>query len=233
MSTLTRVSSPFTGQVKKRITRDGLSLAFAVGLYAIAFGAASVSSGLSVLQTCLLSLLLFSGASQFAIIGVGKIASIGTAISATIGALLLGSRNALYGLRMAPILKARGIRRVAAAQLTIDESTGVAIAQEEGGLPGMRHGFWVTGLGVYFFWNLFTFIGAIGADAVGDPSKWGLDAAVPAAFLGLVWGRIKDKQTRIVAISSGILALLLIPILPAGAPVISCALIALLAGWKR
>ena len=131
MSTLTRVSSPFTGQVKKRITRDGLSLAFAVGLYAIAFGAASVSSGLSVLQTCLLSLLLFSGASQFAIIGVGKIASIGTAISATIGALLLGSRNALYGLRMAPILKARGIRRVAAAQLTIDESTGVAIAQEE------------------------------------------------------------------------------------------------------
>lgn len=233
MSTLTRVSSPFTGQVKKRITRDGLSLAFAVGLYAIAFGAASVSSGLSVLQTCLLSLLLFSGASQFAIIGVGKIASIGTAISATIGALLLGSRNALYGLRMAPILKARGIRRVAAAQLTIDESTGVAIAQEEWGLAGMRHGFWVTGLGVYFFWNLFTFIGAIGADAVGDPSRWGLDAAVPAAFLGLVWGRIKDKQTRIVAISSGIFVLVLIPIMPAGAPVISCALIALLAGWRK
>ena len=87
--------------------------------------------------------------------------------------------------------------------------------------------------GVYFFWNLFTFIGAIGADAVGDPSRWGLDAAVPAAFLGLVWGRIKDKQTRIVAISSGIFVLVLIPIMPAGAPVISCALIALLAGWKK
>jgi len=174
---VSRVSSP--------TFRDSLSVSFTVGAYGVAFGAAAVANGFSVLQSCLLSLLTFSGASQFAVVGV--IGAGGSAISAIATASLLGIRNGLYGVLMAPILKVRGLKRIVAAHVTIDESTGVSLSQEPRGIQAMREGFWLTGFGVFLFWNLFTLAGALGAKAMGDPSAWGLDAAVPAAFLGLVW----------------------------------------------
>lgn len=126
---------------------------------------------------------------------------------------------------MAPILQVRGAKRIAAAQLTIDESTAVSVAQEDKGLSEMRLGFWATGIGVYIFWNLFTLLGALGATALGDPAAWGLAAAVPAAFLGLLWPRLISKSARIVALMSIFLCTLLIPFAAAGVPVIACALI--------
>jgi predicted branched-subunit amino acid permease len=202
-----------------------------VGTYGAAFGAASVAAGFSILQTCLLSLLLFSGASQFAVVGV--MGAGGSALSAIATGSLLGFRNGLYGLKMAPILKLRGLKKILAAQLTIDESTGVAIGQESRGVEASRYGFWATGIGVYVFWNLFTLAGAIGAQAIGDPSAWGLDAAVPAAFLGLVWPRLIDTKTRFVAIAAALLAIALTPIAPAGVPIIATVAIAVIFGWRR
>ena len=210
---------------------QSLSVSFTVGLYGTAFGAAGVAAGFSVWQSCLLSLLTFSGASQFAVVGV--IGAGGSAISGIATASLLGVRNALYGLRMAPILQLRGVRRIAAAHITIDESTGVAIGQEERGIEAMRHGFWLTGLGVFLFWNIFTLLGALGAQAMGDPSAWGLDAAVPAAFLGLVWPRLQSRSEKFLALLSLLLALALTPLLAAGIPIIATALLAVLFGWKE
>ena len=210
---------------------QSLSVSFTVGLYGTAFGAAGVAAGFSVWQSCLLSLLTFSGASQFAVVGV--IGAGGSAISGIATASLLGVRNALYGLRMAPILQLRGLRRIAAAHITIDESTGVAIGQEERGIEAMRHGFWLTGLGVFLFWNIFTLLGALGAQAMGDPSAWGLDAAVPAAFLGLVWPRLQSRSEKFLALLSLLLALALTPLLAAGIPIIATALLAVLFGWKE
>lgn len=207
-----------------------LSVSFTVGLYGTAFGAAGVAAGFSILQTCLLSLLTFSGASQFAVVGV--LGAGGSAISGIATASLLGIRNGLYGLRMAPILKVRGVKRVVAAQITIDESTGVAIGQEDLGSGAMKHGFWLTGFGVYFFWNLFTLAGALGAQAMGDPSAWGLDAAVPAAFLGLVWPRLHGKFERALAVSAVLLSLALTPFVAAGIPIIATAFLAVAFGWK-
>ena len=211
--------------------RDSLAVAIPVGTYGAAFGAASVAAGFSILQTCLLSLLLFSGASQFAVVGV--MGAGGSALSAIATGSLLGFRNGLYGLKMAPILKLRGIKKILAAQLTIDESTGVAIGQELRGVEASRYGFWATGIGVYVFWNLFTLVGALGAQAIGDPSAWGLDAAVPAAFLGLVWPRLIDTKTRFVAIAAALLAVALTPIAPAGVPIIATVAIAVIFGWRR
>ena len=211
--------------------RDSLAVAIPVGTYGAAFGAASVAAGFSILQTCLLSLLLFSGASQFAVVGV--MGAGGSALSAIATGSLLGFRNGLYGLKMAPILKLRGLKKILAAQLTIDESTGVAIGQESRGVEASRYGFWATGIGVYLFWNFFTFLGAIGAQAIGNPAAWGLDAAVPAAFLGLVWPRLIDNKTRFVAISAALLAITLTPIAPAGVPIIATVAIAVIFGWKR
>lgn len=222
---------PITRPIKRLVLRDSLAVAIPVGTYGAAFGAASIASGFSVFQTCLLSLLLFSGASQFAVVGV--MGAGGSALSAIATGSLLGLRNGLYGLRMAPLLKLRGAKKIIGAQITIDESTGVALNQEARGRQASAYGFWATGIGVYIFWNLFTLIGALGAQSIGDPSAWGLDAAVPAAFLGLVWPRLTDKKTKLVALLAGALALVLIPIAPAGVPIISTAAIAILLGWIR
>ena len=219
---MSRVASP--------TFRDSLSVSFTVGAYGVAFGAAAVANGFSVVQSCLLSLLTFSGASQFAVIGV--IGAGGGALSGIATASLLGIRNGLYGVLMAPILKVRGFKRVIAAQITIDESTGVSLSQQARGDSAMREGFWLTGFGVFIFWNLFTLAGALGAKAMGDPSAWGLDAAVPAAFLGLVWPRLKNSVDKLLALSAAAFAIATTPFLPAGLPIIGTAVIAVIAGLR-
>ena len=217
-------------KVASTTLRDSFSVSLTVGAYGVAFGAAAVANGFSVLQSCLLSLLTFSGASQFAAVGV--MGAGGNPFSAIATASLLGVRNGLYGVIMAPRLKVRGIKRIIAAQITIDESTGVALNLESRGEDAMRHGFYLTGFGVFIFWNLFTLAGALGAQAMGDIRAWGLDAAVPAAFLGLVWPRLVTKRDRLIAIAAVALALALTPILPAGLPIIATAFIAIVVGLR-
>jgi predicted branched-subunit amino acid permease len=214
---------------RKQVDRTALSVAFTVGLYGAAFGAAGVTAGFSILQTCLLSILLFSGASQFAVVGI--MGAGGSAVSAIATATLLGFRNTLYGLQMAPILKVKGLKRILAAQITIDESTAVATLQEND--ADRRRGFYVTGIGVFVFWNLFTFLGALGASAIGDPAVWGLDAAVPAAFCGLIWPRLKNKTHFVVSAVAIAWALLLTPITAAGIPIITTVLLAVIFGLKK
>ncbi len=222
--------SPVLGQNNGvSVKGDAMGLSFAVGLYGSAFGAAAVANHFSVAQACFLSLVLFSGASQFAVIGV--VGAGGTAANAIGTGGLLGLRNALYSLRMKPILELKGFKRLVGAQLTIDESTGISLAQEN--QRDSVKGFWYTGIGVYFWWNLFTLIGAVGAQSIGEPAQWGLDSAVPAAFLGLVWPRLKDKKSWTLALAATIISIALTPILPAGLPIISCALLALAFGWRK
>lgn len=211
------------------VARTSLSVAFTVGLYGAAFGAAGVTAGFTILQTCLLSILLFSGASQFAVVGI--MGAGGSAISAIATATLLGFRNALYGLQIAPILKVTGLKRILSAQITIDESTAVSTLQESD--VDRKRGFYLTGIGVYVFWNLFTYLGALGASAIGDPAVWGLDAAVPAAFCGLVWPRLKDKKQFLISALAIVLALSLTPITAAGIPIITTVMLAIIFGWKK
>jgi len=211
------------------VKRDSFSVSITVGAYGVAFGAAAIADHFTIVQACLLSLLLYSGASQFAVVGV--IGAGGGAINAIATSTLLGTRNALYGMRMAPILKVRGLKRAVAAQITIDESTGVALAQSNE--ADARTGFWHTGIGVFIFWNAFTVLGAVGAKAMGNPAAWGLDAAVPAAFLGLLWPRLKARNTWALMAAAIVLSLVLTPGLPAGLPIISCAVLAVAIGWRE
>jgi predicted branched-subunit amino acid permease len=205
---------------RRAVVRQGVSVAVATGLYGISFGALAVASGLSVLQTCLLSLLLFSGGSQFALIGIlGGGGTVGAAVAAS---SLLGLRNALYGLQLAPTMLPAGWRRFAIAQLTIDESTAVAVSQSA--RPLRRLGFWVTGLGVYIGWNLMTLAGALAGDALGDPKRFGLDAAASAAFIALLWPRLRSREPVAIAIVGAVVTTVLIPVIPPGLPVIAAAL---------
>lgn len=218
-------------RIESTTLRDSLSVSITVGAYGTAFGAAAVANGFSVLQTCLLSLLTFSGASQFAVIGV--LGAGGGAISGIATASLLGIRNGVYGVIMAPRLKVKGFKRIVAAQITIDESTAVALGQEVRGESAMRQGFWLTGFGVFLFWNIFTVAGALGAQAMGDIRAWGLDSAVPAAFLGLVWPRLKTNRDRFLAVGCVVFALAMTPILPSGLPIIATAFIAVAVGLRK
>jgi len=205
-----------------------IGVGLATGLYGISFGALGTAAGLSVWQTQVLSLLMFSGGSQFAFIGViaaGGPAAVGAAI---VSAWLLGVRNGFYAVRMNPILEATGLKRLAAAQLTIDESTAVSTAQDTS--PQQRKGFWLTGMAVFVFWNLMTLMGALLGNALGDPKAWGLDAAAAAAFLGLLWPRLKERQALAVAALAFLVAVISTPALPAGIPVIIAGAVAVVVG---
>ena len=216
----------------RRVTpvRDGVGVGLATAAYGISFGALAVASGLDVWQTCFLSLVMFTGCSQFALVGVlasGGVAAGGSAIAA---AALLGIRNVVYGMRMKPIVDRGGLaQRIAAAWITIDESTAVALAQTND--RAARLGFWATGLVIFVGWNLTTLAGALIGDALGDTRAWGLDAAAAAAFLGLLWPRLKRFQAGAVAVAAAVVATLATPVLMPGLPVLVAALVAVIVGW--
>ncbi len=189
----------------------------------------SAGSGLSLLQTCALSLLVFTGASQFAL--VGALAAGGGAVTAAAGAFFLGVRNAFYGLRLSQLLALPRVVRPFAAQWVIDETTAVSLAQPT--RRAARIGFLVTGLSLYVLWNLTTLLGALGADAIGDTKAWGLDAAGPAVFLALLAPMLRTGTERAVAALAVLLGLGLLPVLPAGVPVLVAALAAPLVLWAH
>jgi predicted branched-subunit amino acid permease len=198
------------------MVRDALSIAIASGAYALSFGAISTTSGLSLLQTVCLSVLMFTGASQFALVGI--VGSGGSVWAGAATAALLGTRNALYGVRLSSLLRVGGVRRFAAAHFVIDETTAMAIARDAE--RESRFAFWVTGIFLFIFWNLGTFIGALATSALPDPKVLGLDAAPPAAYLALLAPRLRAREPLAIAMAAGLIALLCLPFVPAGVPLL-------------
>jgi 4-azaleucine resistance transporter AzlC len=212
---------------RRRIHAKAVSIAVATGAYALSFGAISVSTGLDVWQTQALSLLMFTGASQFAFVGI--VGAGGGLVAAVLTALLLGARNSMYAVSLSPILKATGPRRILAAQGTIDEATAMALSHPEPAADS-RYAFWITGAWIYVLWNAGTLIGALSANAIGDPSALGLDAATAAALLALLWPRLVNRRLWAVALAATGVAVTLTPVLQPGLPVLAAAVVALLAG---
>ncbi|MFF3246201.1 AzlC family ABC transporter permease [Streptomyces sp. NPDC002870] len=211
------------------VVRDALGVGIAVGLSGFAFGVTSAGAGLSLLQTCALSLLVFTGASQFAL--VGALAAGGNPFAAAAGAFFLGVRNAFYGLRLSQLLALPRFVRPLAAHWVIDETTAVALAQPT--RRAARLGFTVTGLTLYVLWNLTTLGGVLGAEALGDTDAWGLDAAGPAVFLALLAPMLRTTTERAVAGLAVVLGLAFLPVLPAGVPVLVAALAAPAVLWFK
>ena len=204
------------------IVRDGVAVAIATGAYGLSFGAISVAAGLDVWQSCALSLLVFTGASQFALVGV--IASGGAPTLAAVSGLLLGTRNTLYGLKVSPMLGWRGWRRAVAAHLLLDESTAMTITRTT--REDARVGFVSTGLSIFVLWNLATLVGALAGDSLGDPRTHGLDAAVSGAFLALLWPRLDSTRNRVAGVLGATVALCVVPLTPTGVPVLAASVVA-------
>ena len=195
-----------------------LGVGLATGLYGISFGALSSAAGLTLWQTQVLSLLMFSGGSQFALIGVIAGSGVAGTVPAILSAWLLGIRNGFYALRLNGVMSVPFALKAVAAQLTIDESNAVSASQPNS--KDSKVGFWLTGAAVFIFWNLFTLVGALLGATVGDPAQWGLDAAAAAAFLGLLWPSLKNLKSNLVAIFAVAFTLSLTPFVPNGIPVI-------------
>ena len=220
----TEPTEPSWRTVRASVVRTGVGVGVASGAYALSIGALGVAAGLSIVQTCALSVLVFTGGSQFAFVGV--VAGGGNPLSGAASAILLGARNGLYGVRLVPLLGVRGGRRgqqLVAAQLTIDESTAVALANEDRGRGAGQLGFWVTGLAIFLLWNLGTLVGALLGSAVGDPRDYGLDAAAPAAFLALLAPRLRGRTEWTAALFAAGVAVVAVPLVPAGLPVLVAA----------
>jgi predicted branched-subunit amino acid permease len=212
----------------RSVVIDSLGVGVATGAYGVSFGALATASGLDVWQACALSLAVFTGASQFAFIGV--IATGGNPITGAFTAILLGSRNLFYGLSLAPLLQLRPGARLASAHLVIDESTAMAVLRPT--TRQARLGFYWTGISIFLLWNLSTLIGAVAGTAIGDPRDYGLDAAVGAAFLGLLWPRLTSWSARVTALLAAAVALGLVPFTAAGVPIIVGGAVAVLVGLR-
>lgn len=210
--------------------QQAASVAVATGAYGISFGALAVAAGLDLWQTAALSVLMFTGGSQFAFIGL--VGSVGALPAAVASAALLGVRNFFYGVAVAPFMRYGGAgKRLWRAHMTIDESTAVSLAQPAADVPERRRGFWWTGVGIFVLWNAMTLMGAVAGQAIGDPATWGLDAAAAAAFLALVWPRLNSRAAWGLALAGAAVALALTPVAPAGMPILVAAAVAIVAGW--
>jgi predicted branched-subunit amino acid permease len=208
------------------IVRDALGIGIGVAAYGFGFGALGISAGLSFWQTMTLSLVMYTGASQFALLGV--IAGGGSFSAAIAAAWLLGIRNLPYAIRMKSLIRPTGWKIPIAAQLTIDESTAMALAHQspDGDTTNARKAFWYTGLSVYVFWNLATMFGAFAAAATSDPAALGLDAAISAGFVALIWPQLDTQLKQRLAIGAGMVALILIPLTAPGIPILIAGAIA-------
>lgn len=210
--------------------RMGLSIGLATGLYGISFGALAVVAGLDVWQAVALSALMFTGGSQFAFVGV--VGGGGALPAATLAASLLGIRNGVYGVAINSMLRPSARWVPLFAHLTIDESMATSSAQDD---PAeQRRGFWTAGIAVWALWNLFTLVGALIGTSLGDPRQFGLDGAAVAAFVGLLWPRLRGRDPWAVAVICAVVTVLVTPVLPAGLPIVVAAIVAFaLAVWKR
>ena len=214
---------------RRGVIRDALGIGVATGAYALSFGAISTAAGLSLLQTCALSLLMFTGASQFALVGV--VGAGGSVWAGAATAALLGSRNALYGMRLASLLDRSRWKRAAAAHFVIDETTAMAIARDS--VAESRLAFWATGLAVFTLWNLGTLIGALATHALPDPKVLGFDAAPPAAFLALLAPQLRAREPMAIALGAGVVALVCLPFVPSGVPLLIVAVLVAIFGIVR
>lgn len=196
-----------------------LSVSVATGAYGVSFGALAVAAGLDVWQAMVLSLLMYTGGSQFAFVG----ALTGGGLPATGAAMLVGLRNAVYVMQVNSWFHPLWAQRILMAHFTTDESTAVAAAQPDQRLR--RLGFWVTGAGVFALWNAMTLVGALLGNLLGDPKAWGLDGAALAAFCGLLWPRLVARDAVATAIAAAAVTVALVPVLPAGLPILAAVVV--------
>jgi 4-azaleucine resistance transporter AzlC len=198
-------------------------LAIAVFAFGASFGILARDAGMGTVPPILMSLTTFAGSAQFAVASV--LGSGGAIAAAVAAAVMLNLRYLAIGMSVAPSLRGGPLRRLAEAQLAVDESW--AIAQRNGRVN--RNRLIGAGLVLMASWTGGTVAGVIGGGALGDPADYGLDAMFPALFLALVVGQLDSRRARLAAVLGALIALALTPVLPPGLPIVAAAAGAIIA----
>jgi predicted branched-subunit amino acid permease len=214
--------------VSRRLVANALAIGLATAVYGFSFGALAVTAGLSTLQTVAMSALVFTGATQLAVVGV--LLAGGALPGAIANGLVLALRHLAYGVAVAPLLPRSLAGRLGASQLIIDESVAMATAQRDP--AAARRAFWATGLSVFVCWNSATLAGALASQALTDPEALGLDAVFPAAFVALLAPQLRRPGAPAAALAGALIAAVLVPFVPPGVPVLVAAT-GVLAGLRR
>jgi 4-azaleucine resistance transporter AzlC len=202
------------------IFKNAVSIGVATAVYAVSFGVLSVAAGFSVPQTCVMSVVCFTGASQLTFVSV--IAAGGGVAGALPPALLLAGRNTLYAVSLKGVLSGSTPKRALRAQVVVDETTAMAHAQPT--LASKQRAFDLTAVCLFTAWNIGTLVGALAGGGLGNPRDYGLDAVFPAVFLALLAPQLRGPEAMRAAVAGVLIALALVPIAPAGVPIIASAL---------
>src|SRR5215207_7010984 len=192
-----------------------------IGVAVLAFGASfgilARDAGMGVAAPIVMSFTTFAGSAQFAVASV--LGSGGAVAAGVAAAVMLTPRYLAVGVSVAPALRGSTVRRLAEAQLAVDESW--AIAQEDGRVD--RDLLVGAGIVLALCWCAGTVAGVLGGSALGDPADYGLDAMFPALFLALLAGQLGARRTRAAALAGGAIALALTPLAPPGIPIVAAA----------
>ncbi|MEU0553296.1 AzlC family ABC transporter permease [Dactylosporangium maewongense] len=199
------------------IVRDVSALCAAAVVVGLSFGAIATAAGLPLSQIVVMSAFVYAGGAQF--LAVGLVSAGGTALAIVLAGLLLNARHLPFGLAIGnETLGASRWRRIVGSHILTDESVAFALAQDD---PAQRRrAYWLTGVALFVTWNIASTVGAIAGSALGDPNRYGIDAAFPAALLALTLPSLKDSASVRVAVAGAAIALATTPLLPAGLPVL-------------
>jgi 4-azaleucine resistance transporter AzlC len=202
--------------------RAGMPFAIAGSLLALSFGVVAQGAGLSALATIAMSAIVFAGSAQFTAIAI--LAQGGTVGAAVLAAALVNSRFLPMGVALGPSLPGGPVRRAVQGQAIVDASWAIA-----GRGDGTFDRWLLFGSSAvqYLGWVGGTIVGALFGNVLGDPHKIGLDAIYPAFFLALLIEELDDRRSRFVALLGGLIAFALVPVAPAGVPVLAASFAAL------
>jgi 4-azaleucine resistance transporter AzlC len=224
-------TSRVTGSRAETRYRDGarriLPIAAAGGVFAASFAVLAHASGFGGLAATVMSASTFAGAGQFAaasILGTG-----GSVAAAVVAASLLNARYVPISVTVAPQFEGNALKRLLTAQFIVDESWALS-RRPDGSYD--RNFLIGAGMAMYCTWVGGTALGALIGDTLGDPERYGLDAAFPALFLALLVPQVHTRRALVAAVAGGLIALVLIPFVPAGIPIVA-ATAACFVGWTR
>ena len=196
--------------------RDCVVVSLAVGMIGVTFGVFADAAGFDLAQIVVMSAFVFTGASQFAAVGV--IDDGGSGGAAVGSALLLAARNALYGPVARRALPVAALGRLVSAHFVIDETTAMAAAHDDN--RDATGAFWITATTLWLCWNLGSVAGALLGAVLGEPRTWGLDAAFPAMFVALLVPHVRTAAGRTAAVFAALVALGAVPVTASGIPIL-------------
>ncbi|WP_420452003.1 AzlC family ABC transporter permease [Ilumatobacter sp.] len=196
--------------------RTIIAVALAIGAYGFAFGVVATGTGLRGVHVAVMSVFAYSGGAQAAF--VQTLAS-GTPAAAAFAGLAVNSRLVVYGTLAARTLKAEPVwKRLLGAHLASDETIAITAAAEPNDAGAT---YWVSGICFFVVWVATTVTGAIVGDTIANPATLGIDAAFPAVFAVLLIPFLTNTATRLAALAGAIVALIAVPTLPVGMPVVA------------